>query len=65
MSEDEIPQQVLRAHPEFAKLVELCRGNPEAQAVLAEFLRSCQGVSREQLADVFAQAAIALERMIN
>ena len=53
MSEDdEISRQVLRAHPEFAKLVELCRGNPEAQAALAEFLRSCQGLSREELADV-------------
>ena len=52
MNDDDAPAAVKRLH-ELAALL-LLTENPEARAVLTEFLRVCEHLTQEQLAEVLA-----------
>jgi hypothetical protein len=51
MNDDDLPSGV-RKHPELAKLLQLTESNREAHEALMEFLRACEPLSREELAEV-------------
>jgi len=51
MNDDDLPSAV-RKHPELAKLLQLTESNPDAHEALMEFLRACEPLSREELAEV-------------
>lgn len=48
---------VLREHPELERLLKYAEGNPETQAALMQFFRSCEGLTAAQLAGVLERVA--------